>query len=479
MKSYIVNLIVFVITTVALLYISIDVYADEISTSDIKGPSIRIEDESMITNDNPTGRVSSTLDISFYGYTSFKSNSEIKVTNFLFSCKYSDGGKNYLIFHTVSLISAQGNDLVVDNNGRNGSGENFYMFQNVINPSGINYTGKTKVCHTSDIAYYVKFNNVSTFQDDILKYIRHYAETGEFSEATIDISNKDWDSDGEPIDSGAPIQDIETPKNVKVLHTKNMDRWDFRINWDIPEMNNHHYYVNIHVADYLKFKKFAWQSYHNFTVGWHPVTNEAECSQGYYLYKIDEDVACHQGLANAWKKEYGGDKLSLSKAKTYFNMEGSLLGASKHDFVKKWKYPGITIQFWYRDENGRKHTSNYVQLTDIGECDGYVANELSKFDYLNDGNSGEIADTDKNVINKVVDNSSGNYDGSSDVMHDNNEDIENKSAIEILKSMLNDLKSYPDFFVEFFSFLPGQISQYLYALIIVMIPLLLLKLIRG
>lgn len=479
MKTFIVNVIVFMITTVALLFVSINVYADEKSVSDIKGPSIRIEDEASITNDNPTGRKSSTLNISSSGIKFFKSNSEIKVTNFLFRCEYSQDEKKYRLFRTVSLVSAKGNDVVLDNDDRNNSGENFFCFQDAINPSGINYTGKTKVCNTSDIAYYVTFHNVSSFDNDILNYLRHYAQTGEFSEATIDISNRDWDSEGEPIDSGAPIRDIETPQNVKVLHTKNMDRWDFRINWDVPEMNNHHYYVRVEVADYLKFKKFAWQSYHNFTVGWHHATNEAECSQGYYIYKIDEDVACHQGLANAWKKEYGGDKMSLSKAKSYFNMEGSLLGASKHDFVKKWKYPGITIQFWYRDENGRVHTSNYVQLTDLGECDGYVANELSKFDYLNDGNSGEIADNDKNVINKVVDNSSGNYDGSSDVMHDNNEDIEEKSAIEILKSMMRDLKNYPDFFVEFFSFLPGQISQYLYALIIVMIPLVLLKIVRG
>lgn len=480
MKSIFVNVIIFVITTVALLFVSINVYADEIKATDIQGPSIRIEDESAITNDNPTGSKSCTLDVSFFGPNRiFKSNSALKVTNFLFRCEYSQNGKNYRYFKLVTLISAEGNDVVIDETGKNNSSENYYLYQKEVNPSAINYKGKTKVRKTSNISYYVTFDNISTFNNDILNYIRHYAETGEFSQATIDISNREWDADGEPIESGAPIRDIETPKNVKVLHTKNMDRWDFRITWDIPEMNNHHYYVNIDVADYLKFKKFAWQNYHNFTVGWHPVTKEAECSQGYYLYKIDEDVACHQGLANAWQKEYGGDKLSLSKAKTYFNMEGSLLGASKHDFVKKWKYPGITIQFWYRDENGRIHNSNYVQLTDIDECDGYVANELSKFNYLNDGNSGEIADTDNNVINKVVDNSSGNYDGSSDLMHDNNEDIEEKSAIEILKSMMQDLKSFPDFFVEFFSFLPGQVSLYLYALIIVMIPLVLLKIVRG
>lgn len=455
------------------------VFANEINVSDIPSCSATIDDESNISSSNPTGERSATLDVSSFGNNKvFNSNSDIKTTNFLFRLNFVDSGKNHSEFRIITLISAQNNDVVLEN-GKNQSGENFICYQDLINPSSINYNGNTKVKKTSNIAYYVTFDNLSTYNTDMMNYLRNYASTGEFSEATIDISNRTWDSDGEPIDSGAPIRDIETPQNVKVLHTKNMDRWDFRINWDVPEMNNHHYYVRVEVADYLKFKKFAWQSYHNFTVGWHFATKEAECSQGYYIYKIDEDVACHQGLANAWKKEYGGDKMSLSKAKSYFNMEGSLLGASKHDFVKKWKYPGITIQFWYRDENGRMHTSNYVQLTDLGECDGYVANELSKFDYLNDGNSGEIADNDKNVINKVVDNSSGNYDGSSDVMHDNNEDIEEKSAIEILKSMMRDLKNYPDFFVEFFSFLPGQISQYLYALIIVMIPLVLLKIVRG
>lgn len=277
------------------------------------------------------------------------------------------------------------------------------------------------------------------------------------------------------------IQDIPTPTGVKVLHTKDMDRWNFRINWDIPEMNGYKYYVEINVADYLKFKRFIYQDYHKFTVGWHRETEDAECYRGYYLYKIDEDIACLNGLANKWQEIYGGDKMTLSKAKFYFNAEGSLtsLGVSKHDFVQKWKYPGITIRFWYRDEEGRKHTSNYVQLTDIEECTGYVANELSKFEYLNDGNSGEVADNDNNVTQVEVDNTSGLYDGTSDVMNDNNEDIENKSAIETLKSMINDMKNYPDFFVEFFSFLPHEISDYIYALIVVMIPLVLLKIIRG
>lgn len=470
MKSFFINIITFIITTVALLVVSTNTYADEITDFTKIDIHLIVQTTSDKLDKNLSYQLKSAEGRVFYLTLTYRYELGSTYTNVL----------TRTVLYSDYKFTLNSEEVVSTCNGPNGLRYFWYADGSLVG----NKRGQKVVA--SNTQYYVDINeynpnvydNASVNQTvDLI--IMNFLTSGKMDSQVIDISNKDFDSDGKPVESGAPIQDIETPKNVKVLHTKNMDRWDFRINWDIPEMNNHHYYVDIHVADYLKFKKFAWQNYHNFTVGWHRATKEAECSQGYYLYKIDEDVACHQGLANAWKKEYGGDKMSLSKAKTYFNMEGRLLGASKHDFVKKWKYPGITIQFWYLDENGRKHTSNYVQLTDIGECDGYVANELSKFDYLNDGNSGEIADTDKNVINKVVDNSSGNYDGSSDVMRDNNEDIEEKSAIEILKSMMRDLKSFPNFFVEFFSFLPSQVSQYLYALIIVMIPLVLLKIVRG
>ncbi|MDY6328788.1 MAG: hypothetical protein SPL51_04840 [Lachnospiraceae bacterium] len=470
MKSFIINIFTFLITTVALLVVSTNTYADEITDFtkidihiSVRSTSDKLDKNLSYQLKSAEGRVYFVTLL--YRYEIGSSYTNVVTRTYL----YSD--------YKFTLNSSE---VVNTCNGPNGL--RYFWFADM---SVVGITRGQKVV-ASNTQYYVDINKYNpnvydnqSVNDTVDSIIMNFLTSGKMSDQVIDMSNREWNSEGEPIESGLPIRDIETPKNVKVLHTKNMDRWDFRINWDIPEMNNHHYYVNIHVADYLKFKKFAWQNYHNFTVGWHPISNDTECAQGYYLYKIDEDIACHEGLANAWKKEYGGDKMSLSKAKSYFNMEGSLLGASKHDFVKKWKYPGITIQFWYRDEKGRMHTSNYVQITDLGECDGYVANELSKFDYLNDGNSGEIADTDNNVTDKVVDNSSGNYDGSSDVMHDNNEDIEEKSAIEILKSMMRDLKSFPNFFVEFFSFLPGQVSQYLYALIIVMIPLVLLKIVRG
>lgn len=452
MKSYIVNLIVFVITTVALLYISIDVYADEISTSDIKGPSIRIEDESMITNDNPTGRVSSTLDISFYGYTSFKSNSEIKVTNFLFSCKYSDGGKNYLIFHTVSLISAQGNDLVVDNNGRNGSGENFYMFQNVINPSGINYTGKTKVCHTSDIAYYVKFNNVSTFQDDILKYIRHYAETGEFSEATIDIKNGNWE-DGEP--SKNILYDLEVPLNFKIKQKSLVDLGIFEMGkdstfylyWEQSDnLNTNGWKTEIYFKEKGKAKK------HWYSLNW----TKYECKWHFFS---DTDNYKNKFTFNVEKITQTDDEI-----KEQVGFKPYETSVTKLDFMIRNKY--------YDESTGIMHYSNYVYL-DNTNGSGSSGSSMDYNGYEINGEEVDKSDLDDGNIsnNRVTDSDS--YNGSNVSGDTSSNDV--TSAISILKSISNDIKEFPSFFSNFFSFIPDHFVYALSALIVATIAIAFIK----
>ena len=452
MKSYIVNLIVFVITTVALLYISIDVYADEISTSDIKGPSIRIEDESMITNDNPTGRVSSTLDISFYGYTSFKSNSEIKVTNFLFSCKYSDGGKNYLIFHTVSLISAQGNDLVVDNNGSNGSGENFYMFQNVINPSGINYTGKTKVCHTSDIAYYVKFNNVSTFQDDILKYIRHYAETGEFSEATIDIKNGNWE-DGEP--SKNILYDLEVPLNFKIKQKSLVDLGIFEMGkdstfylyWEQSDnLNTNGWKTEIYFKEKGKAKK------HWYSLNW----TKYECKWHFFS---DTDNYKNKFTFNVEKITQTDDEI-----KEQVGFKPYETSVTKLDFMIRNKY--------YDESTGIMHYSNYVYL-DNANGSGSSGSSMDYNGYEINGEEVDKSDLDDGNIsnNRVTDSDS--YNGSNVSGDTSSNDV--TSAISILKSISNDIKEFPSFFSNFFSFIPDHFVYALSALIVATIAIAFIK----
>ncbi len=452
MKSYIVNLIVFVITTVALLYISIDVYADEISTSDIKGPSIRIEDEGKITNDNPTGRVSSTLDISSYGYTSFKSNSEIKVTNFLFSCKYSDGGKNYLIFHTVSLISAQGNDLVVDNNGKNSTGENFYMFQNVINPSGINYTGKTKVCHTSDIAYYVKFNNVSTFQDEILNYLRHYAETGEFSQATIDINSGNWE-DGEP--SKNILYDLEVPLNFKIKQKSLVDLGIFEMGkdstfylyWEQSDnLNTNGWKTEIYFKEKGKAKK------HWYSLNW----TKYECKWHFFS---DTDNYKNKFTFNVEKITQTDEEI-----KEQVGFKPYETSVTKLDFMIRNKY--------YDESTGIMHYSNYVYL-DNSNGSGSSGSSMDFNGYEIDGKEFDKGNfEDENITNNRVTDSD-SYNGSNVSGNTSSNDV--TSAISILKSISNDIKEFPAFFSNFFSFIPDHFVYALSALIVATIGIAFLK----
>ena len=428
MKSYIVNLIVFVITTVALLYISIDVYADEISTSDIKGPSIRIEDEGSISKDNPTGRRSDTLDISAYGNTSFSSNSEIKVTNFLFSCDWTEDSKNYRIFHVVSLISAKGNDLVIDNNGINNSGEKFFAFTHVINPSGINYHGQTKVCQTSDINYYVKFKNVSSFQDDYLNYLRHYAETGEFSEATIDIKNGNWE-DGEP--SKNILYDLEVPLNFKIKQKSLVDLGIFEMGKDST------FYL-------------YWE--HWYSLNW----TKYECKWHFFS---DTDNYKNKFTFNVEKITQTDDEI-----KEQVGFKPYETSVTKLDFMIRNKY--------YDESTGIMHYSNYVYL-DNSNGSGSSGSSMDYNGYEINGEGVDKSDLDDGNIsnNRVTDSDS--YNGSNVSGDTSSNDV--TSAISILKSISNDIKEFPSFFSNFFSFIPDHFVYALSALIVATIAIAFIK----
>ena len=452
MKSYIVNLIVFVITTVALLYISIDVYADEISTSDIKGPSIRIEDEGSISKDNPTGRRSDTLDISAYGNTSFSSNSEIKVTNFLFSCDWTEDSKNYRIFHVVSLISAKGNDLVIDNNGINNSGEKFFAFTHVINPSGINYHGQTKVCQTSDINYYVKFKNVSSFQDDYLNYLRHYAETGEFSEATIDIKNGNWE-DGEP--SKNILYDLEVPLNFKIKQKSLVDLGIFEMGkdstfylyWEQSDnLNTNGWKTEIYFKEKGKAKK------HWYSLNW----TKYECKWHFFS---DTDNYKNKFTFNVEKITQTDDEI-----KEQVGFKPYETSVTKLDFMIRNKY--------YDESTGIMHYSNYVYL-DNSNGSGSSGSSMDYNGYEINGEGVDKSDLDDGNIsnNRVTDSDS--YNGSNVSGDTSSNDV--TSAISILKSISNDIKEFPSFFSNFFSFIPDHFVYALSALIVATIAIAFIK----
>lgn len=428
------------------------VFANEISVTDIPSASVTIYDESQISNTNPTGERSATLDIGFYGNKTFSSDSEIKVTNFLFRLQYSDNGKNYCMFDIASLISADGNAIVLDSTGRNNSGENFYLYQKIVNPSAINYNGKTKVKKTSNIAYYVTFDNVSTFYNDILNYLRHYAETGEFSQATIDINSGNWE-DGEP--SKNILYDLEVPLNFKIKQKSLVDLGIFEMGkdstfylyWEQSDnLNTNGWKTEIYFKEKGKAKK------HWYSLNW----TKYECKWHFFS---DTDNYKNKFTFNVEKITQTDEEI-----KEQVGFKPYETSVTKLDFMIRNKY--------YDESTGIMHYSNYVYL-DNSNGSGSSGSSMDFNGYEIDGKEFDKGNfEDENITNNRVTDSD-SYNGSNVSGNTSSNDV--TSAISILKSISNDIKEFPAFFSNFFSFIPDHFVYALSALIVATIGIAFLK----
>lgn len=428
------------------------VFANEISVTEIPFPSVTINDESNISSSNPTGERSSTVNPGSYGFKSFKSNADIKVTNFLFKCDYSDNGKSYRIFQTVMLISATGNAKVLDNNDRNNTGDNFYSFNGLINPSGVNFNGNTKVKKTSNVAYYVTFHNPSTFQDDIRKYLTHYAQTGEFSEATIDISNSAWNENGEP--TANVTYDLEMPLNVTCkFHNKTFGNSYYNITWEQSDgLDIQGWETEIYISQHIKYGKYLWSL----------ATSPHYYDTKYYL--VDTVSTFLGKYKKIWKSDvfYQGTKDELyayvEKEKGY---TPQITSVRKNNFMLRNKFV---------DKDGKTHYSDYVYLKE-GEDGNYTASVI------------KAEETDKN--GGITDIKYGEEDTKVDTNNDTykNSDVSSSTTsfsggVSTLKSLFSDLQELPKLIEEMFSFIPGQFIFALTAMLIVLIPIAILKLIK-
>lgn len=428
------------------------VFANEISVTDIPSCSATIDDESNVSSDNPTGERFASVHPGNYGLKSFKSNSDIKVTNFLFKCDYSDNGKSYRLFQIVMLISANGNDMVLDNDGRNNTGDNFYSFNNVINSSAINYNGNTKVKKTSNISYYVTFNNVSTFYDDVRSYLTHYAQTGEFSQATIDINSGNWE-DGEP--SKNILYDLEVPLNFKIKQKSLVDLGIFEMGkdstfylyWEQSDnLNTNGWKTEIYFKEKGKAKK------HWYSLNW----TKYECKWHFFS---DTDNYKNKFTFNVEKITQTDDEI-----KEQVGFKPYETSVTKLDFMIRNKY--------YDESTGIMHYSNYVYL-DNSNGSGSSGSSMDYNGYEINGEEVDKSDLDDGNIsnNRVTDSDS--YNGSNVSGDTSSNDV--TSAISILKSISNDIKEFPSFFSNFFSFIPDHFVYALSALIVATIAIAFIK----
>lgn len=478
------NIIIFLLVCLCLLFCNLTfmcvyAFANEISTTDIPSPSITINDESQISNTNPTGERSKTLDIATYGVTSFSSNSEIKVENFLFCCNWSDSGKNYLQFQTGCLISAKDNDTVVDNSGT--SGEPYFFYQDVINPSAINYNGNTKVKKTSNIAYYVKFNNVSTFQNDVLEYIRHYASTGEFSQATIDVSNGTW-IDGEPSDENKSNYSVTLPNLSNVwgdffdnsisLRKGTVNATKFMLappdtvgsgfsgilRFYDEDLKGKNYGLRLNIDVNLK-------AYYYLDVpGWyevlHPLTNfnktedlklsysvdlsnldsvfRSDVNKYFFNFGMDVFPCDYDNAKDIFEFYKGNAKEYIKKYDTllrqpFWNINNVVINGFIYDDINKCKSDTFVVSFSDFDKSGQSNKSNYSSK-----------NEFGKDVSIDSDNTSSII---KDMTNK---------DGSlTDYAKDNNWSLEDELKKEenqqkvSFKSSLKDMREYAEMFIDY------------------------------
>ena len=511
-----------------LTFMCIYVFADELSVTDIPSCSATIDDESNISSDNPTGKRSATLDVSYFGNNKiFSSNADIKTTNFLFRLNFVDSGKNYSEFRLVTLISAKNNDVVLED-GRNQSGENFLVYQSVINPSAINYNGNTKVKKTSNIAYYVTFDNLSTYNTDMMNYLRNYATTGEFSQATININNADW-VDGDPI-TNTPIS---CPSNAafdallyfdNFYEPKDKNDKDYRsigceVSFYPDEVLgksitlNYTYDTNTYVKRKLTaLESLKHPTYYNTSKSYPKIKLTYTTSLSYDIPNSIEEL---QDIANLSVDEYADLYL---KSGIYYNSKSHKIVIRHFMKYKEYKeiihnliknYNELKIgKAICKDCNGEaniyinkyKHigkpfsvslkaqlSQNNVKSNVFSFSAEFFSKSQGGIYYNPDNDTTLDKDHNDNLIFNGTDKDGTKNDYLTDERYDQAlddnkiEDMEFKDAVSWLKSLTKSLKDFPEFFADYFAFIPwaSTYAQLVMCLLIIGVVVGFLKLLLS
>lgn len=267
-------------------------------------------------------------------------------------------------------------------------------------------------------------------------------------------------------DNASIVVDIETPKNVQVIHTSSMNRWHFRLEWEQPLTENGiKLFVELKSMSFLDYRLYPTQKYNNFSIWWHRLDDETLLAQeGRYDYRLNKDYFVRTRLLEEYKSKYNVKWKESNLDNYVFDCDVSF-SLIPYKRLKKSKYPSFAIRYYYRDSDGIIHYSNWVEIKDSGNCEGYIANEVSEHDTKYE---------DKE--NVTIDNSNNNYNGKDNIMNDTGiGGSDNTSAIGTLKRLLNDLKDFPLLFSKLFLFLPVDIGSLISAFLVICIPLAILK----
>ena len=273
-------------------------------------------------------------------------------------------------------------------------------------------------------------------------------------------------TDGNISKNNDDIVDIPTPINACVRHTDKMNRWEFDVCWQIPDMD-----INIKndLMVEMNVQSF-WSSRETLTFDWYEDCTYYHIPNDYIKainYKYRYDLRKDNEVIEQIKNNCEWTKPSIITTSLGINHNEFIVDLMNKETpfrqFKKTSYPSFMFRFYYIDDNGVKHVSNYVKLQDSGHCEDYVANEVISDGTIVDGSL---------IGGGNVDNSSGLYDGTSSSLSDS--DLLNTDTLmptSYIRLLLNDVKEFPDFVNQVFGFLPINLGYVLGLLVVIVMAL--------
>ena len=303
----------------------------------------------------------------------------------------------------------------------------------------------------------------------------------------FNLKNYVIDDGGIPEKRSEKVYDLPVPQNMRVAHTGSMGRFEFNLIWDIADemYEDDKLYmldkaeVEVMSSCKLNYYPQPWSKgtlisipKHNINHGLDTASMASLSESSDYLksrtfkYDISKDGDVIDAIA-----QKRGISYDITAASSFIDRDGK-------DMIKKESYPTFWVRVKYKNPlydvngigDGKTHYSNWIKLEDVGKCTGYIVNEISGL---------RKDDDDADETPEEIDNSSGAYDGGTDVLVDDdnqlpyvtNDDyyVPNNSAWGLIQRILADVKQFPQFFATFFSFLPVAFGDMLAVLIIVII----------
>lgn len=444
MKSFFINIITFIITTVALLVVSTNTYADEITDFTKIDIHLTVQTTSDKLDKNLSYQLKSAEGRVFYLTLTYRYELGKSYTNVLTTT----------VLYSDYKFTLNSQEVVNTCNGPNGLRYFWYADGSLVG----NKRGQKVVA--SNTQYYVDVNEYNpniydnaSVNQTIDSIVMNFLQSGKMDSKIIDLSKNQFDESGNIVPV-TEVYDLEVPQNFRVkqkslvdLGIVEMGKDDtFYLSWEQSEnIDNNGWVTEIYFKD-KGYAKKEWYSLKKY---------KYECKWSFYNSVPNYKNKAKFNIENV---------NNLEEIKEIVGFKPYSTSTTKLDFMIRNK--------WVDEVNGITHYSNYVYL-DNSNGSGSSGSSMDFNGYEVDGKEFDKGNFDDENINNNRVTDSDSYDGSNVSGNTSSNDV--TSAISILKSITNDIKEFPAFFSNFFSFIPDHFVYALSALIVATIGIAFLK----